>query len=185
MSRRKKQALLIGLLILAIILAILLFWRRAPQAPAPATVVVNQQETTITPTPTPSSREQQEVRNGTASLQALAKTFAERYGSFSSESDFANIRDVLPLMTDAYRAESERFIATAETPEELYTVTTRVITVTVDEASEANGYAKLTLNTQREESHGDVQNISVRYQPLVLEFVFSSGAWKVSSATWQ
>ena len=182
MSRRKKQILLIVLLIIVLILIYLLFRRGSQPTPTPATIVVTEEEPA---TPSPSVVEQQQVRAETAGLQALAKTFAERYGSFSSESNFANLVDVIPLMTDSFATETRNFIETAEIPQELYTVSTRVITVEVDEINEDAGFATLTLNTQREESKGSAQNISVRYQPIVLTFRFISGAWKVSSATWE
>lgn len=189
MSPKTRRNLLIAILVLLfLLLAFLLWWFLKPEPVAP--VVTPPAPTTTLPasdTPTISETRQeaeQAERDNTASLQSASKTFAERYGSYSTEAEFANLRDVLPLMSASFAAETEAFVEGATPAAEYYGVTTRVISVSVDAVDEAEGTATVTVTTQREEAKGDIQNITVRYQDLRLTFVIENGTWKVSSATW-
>lgn len=166
---------------------ILILLLRSPK-PAPVEVVVPEETTQTVPKqviPSPIQEQRAQERQITANVQTLAKTFVERYGSFSNEAEFQNLRDLFPLMTDAFVAETENFIATTIIPESFYGVTTRVITVNVDEFDEAAGVAVLNLTTQREEAIDSPQNVSVRYQDIELQFELVLGSWKISSAEWK
>lgn len=186
MTRRTKIGIAGVLLILIIVLVILWLLRGDQEPVTPTTIVVTEQEEEVQPPPEPVEIEvERETRIETASLQTLAKTFAERYGSFSTEANFQNLVDVMPLMADGLADATESFIATAEAPSEFYSVNTKVITVTVDSLDEEAGTATVSLTTQREEAIGGPQNTSVKFQDIILDFVFDSGSWKVSSANWQ
>lgn len=189
MSPKTRRNLLIAILVLLLLLlAFLLWWFLKPEPAAPV-VTPPAPTTTLPPSDTESlsetrQQEEQEERNGTASIQSASKTFAERYGSYSTEAEFANLRDVLPLMSASFAADTEAFVDGATPAAEYYGVTTRVISVSVDAVDETAGTATVTVTTQREEAKGDIQNITVRYQDLRLTFVSENGTWKVSSATW-
>ena len=43
----------------------------------------------------------------------MGELFAERYGSYSNQGDFQNLRDLLPVMTSKYRTQTEASLATA------------------------------------------------------------------------
>ena len=88
-------------------------------------------------------------------------------------------------MTEAFAAETAHTISITDVPETHYGVTTRVITLDVTNMDELNGLASLTITTQREESIDSPQNISVRYQDVLLELVQVNSEWLVSSAKWQ
>jgi len=185
MTRRKKLTILAVILILAIIL-LLWFLLRFRQAQGDV-VVVPVQEIEELPAPTTSPIQQQRVeeRQTTASVQTLAKTFTERYGSYSNESEFENLRDLFPLMTQEFAGKTALFIQNTTIPETFYGVTTRVISIDVVEYDEVAGSAQLTVKTQREEAIDSSQNISVRYQDLEIDFVFQGGQWFISDAVWQ
>ncbi|HLD18169.1 MAG TPA: hypothetical protein VJB99_03805 [Patescibacteria group bacterium] len=120
-----------------------------------------------------------------APLQALAKTFAERYGSYSNESAFANLTDVLPLMSQRFRAETEKMLATSIPSTAFYGVTTRVLAVSIETMDDSSGIAQTSIHTQREETTGTVQNVVTIYQILTLDFVKENSTWKVDRARWQ
>lgn len=184
MSRNQKIGIGVAA-VLVIALLIWLYWPRSEeQTVAPAVVVPVEEETAPAPSPTPEVAEEQEQRDQSAGLQALAKTFAERYGSFSTEANFANLEDVMLLMTPEFAARTQAYIDTAAVGESFYGVTTRVVSINIDQLDEEAGQAVLTINTQRQEAVDSPQNISVKYQDIVLEFEMISGSWKVSSATW-
>ncbi len=191
MSPRTRRNLLVVLLVLlALLIAFLLWWFLRPKA-APVVVPPTPNVTQTIPTstkPTISDVRQQEAaqeRVSTASLQTASKIFAERYGSYSAEANFANLTDVLPLMTDAFAKETRAYVATATPPTEYYAVTTHVVTIAVDGEDDAAGTARVTVTTQREEAKGNVQDVSVRYQDLVLTFLRENDTWLVASANWQ
>ncbi len=190
--RTRRNILIVLLVALALLIAFLLWFflkpKPKPVVITPPIVVEKPLPTASTKKPTVSeekTKKEQAVRVESASLQSASKTFAERYGSYSTEADFANLTDVLPLMTKAYAAKTAAYVETAVSPTEYYGVTTRVITVKVDAQDDAAGTAQVTLTTQREEAKGDVQNVSVKYQDLVLSFEMESGSWKVANAVWK
>ena len=129
--------------------------------------------------PTPAQVE----RDQTVALQTVAKTFVERYGSFSSESNYANIVDVLPLATKTFEVILLKQTQ-AGTSAEFYGITTRALVMKVDTRDEAAGTAKMTVTTQREERKGDLAVETVRYQTIVLTFEKEQNVWKVASAAW-
>ena len=190
MSPKTRRNLLVAILVLLLLLlAFLLWWFLRPEPVAPV-VTPPAPTTTLPATDTESASEireqrEQEERADTASLQSASKTFAERYGSYSTEANFANLTDVLPLMTKAYATTTAAYIATAVSPKTYYGVTTRVITVKVDAEDDTAGTAQVTLTTQREEAKGSVQSVTVKYQDLVLSFEKEGGEWKVSNAVWK
>ena len=187
MSRRIKILSLVILLIIALILLLLFLFRARPKVTPveeEAIVVVEEEIPPLVIEPPPPPIELTERLN-TASIQSAAKTFAQRYGSYSNESEYANLRDVLPLMTESFATQTQTFIDQARTPEGFYAVTTRIISIEVDELDEEAGQAQLTLSTQREEAIDGPQNLSVRYQTIILTFNKQQGEWKVDSAQWQ
>lgn len=187
MSRRTKLILLAILALALLILAVVLALRFARSRPAPETESIAQEtktETPPSPSPTAEIQAEQEERTRTASVQTVVKTFVERYGSFSTEANYANLRDVLPLMTGELEAETRATLANPPAAEEYYGVTTRVVAVNVEKMDEAAGTASVTVSTQREEAKGAPQNISIKYQNITLTLQKVAGEWRVASATW-
>jgi biopolymer transport protein ExbD len=183
--KAKRNLVLVLLFIMIVLIFVFLFLMRTPQVQAPVVepVVI---ETPSEPTHAEVKEQKEiEVRTGEVSVTNLAKTFVERYGSYSNESDFANLEDVLVLMTEELANETRAFIETARAGETHYSITTRVISMEVEEQNAEEGYAIVQVTTQREEANGSPQNVDVRYQELVLELVYVDGAWKVSRATWE
>jgi hypothetical protein len=187
MTPRQKRLIILGGILLIILLLILLLFLRSsvseqPEVIEPVTEIPVSDERV---TETPIEKQKAEEREITSNVQTLGKTFTERYGSYSNEAEFQNLRDLYPLMTQEFVAETERFIDETTIPENYYGVTTRVITVTVDEHDEEAGVASLTINTQREEAIDSPQNVNVRYQEIVVDFEFVSGTWMISNAQWK
>lgn len=124
-----------------------------------------------------------------AALKALAMSFTERYGSYSNESGFENLLDLIPLMSQDMAGRTESFVgqATAERSEgEGYAgISTRSMTVAVDGIEEESGEAKLTVTAQRRDISGGSNRERVYYQALTVEFIRINGSWKVDSAVWQ
>ena len=190
MTRRQKVITLLVLLLILIFVVIILIILalRGPKSeqplPQPVPTVVESPEEIDNGGQTEIQRQQQDNRVRTSSAQAVAKTFAERYGSFSTEASFQNLRDVMPLMTVAFATETEQQIATMELGGNFYGVTTRVISLQIDQ-DDTTGTATASLQTQREEAFGTAQNITVKYQDIILGMILENDTWVVSSAEWQ
>lgn len=185
----KRLLILIGIalvLFVAVLLSLFVGPKSTPTA-APVTAPSVPVVTTPEPAPTPpiSQQVEQQARTASSVIQADAKAFTERYGSFSTEAQYANLRDVMPLMTSAFAAQTERLIATFPAATEYYGVTTRAVSVTVSSLDEKAGTAAVTIGTQRSETKGSARTSTVRYQDFMLTFQMVGTDWKVSSATWQ
>lgn len=116
-------------------------------------------------------------------LQQLAVTFAERYGSYSNQSNFQNLRDVLPLVTDSFRRTLETQIAAGSSPGGEYNgVTTRALRSSV--AARGSSVADVTIKTQRETTMGTSEP-TTSYETLTLTFRLVGQTWKVDAAVWE
>lgn len=106
MSDTQKR-IIIGSLILALIIIITLiiwwFLFRRPQTPvvAPQTPTSTAPAVTVPPTITPAPEQRiAEEKSYPLGLKQLAMSFAERYGSYSSDEPSLNLSDLEPFMTD-------------------------------------------------------------------------------------
>ena len=204
MDERKKKRLIrvilvvIVLLIIAILVLLWLLSRTPAEEPTPApptnavTTPTGLQPTAPTntdvsapvdiPAPAPAP-----APDGSAALTRLAMAFAERYGSYSNQSDFVNLLDLRALMTQAMAARTDRFVESARAsfdPNDGYLgTTTRALTADLDSFDDDAGSATVTVTTQRREARGLAAD-RVYYQELELKFEKASGEWLVDSATW-
>ena len=192
-TRRKRISivvliLLILLLLLGWIFYVLFSGKEEEVDPGFSLGAVEEEVEVIPDRPTVSDlelEEEREVRTSASDVTSLSKTFVTRYGSFSNEANFANLQDVLPLMSESFAGKTQELIKESEAPLEYYGVSTSIVTVTVESKDDTAGTAQVTAMTQREEAVGSPQNITVKYQTIILTFVMEGGSWKVDSATWQ
>lgn len=189
MTPKTRRNIIIAL---AVILLLILLWLLSfliPKTKKTATPTPEAPVTITPPTTSPFTTEQlqkeKETRVQASGVTTVAKIFTERFGSFSNEANFQNVRDVLPLMTNSFRAATEKSLATKTAPTGFYGITTRVITVSVVSQDETKGTAKIDLSTQRVEENGSAQKTTTKYQDIELTFLKESGVWKVDSATWR
>lgn len=188
-SRRKKQ-LLIAVAIL-VVLAVLLFgvwwfWNRTaapsvPTPPAPTGEPTTLPPTTDTPLPaTPS------LSTGDQNAVRLARLFAERFGTFTSQSDFEGVRELAPLATASFATWIEsQYVSDLRTkyPAGTYAgQTTTAMGTTVRSSSETA--AEIEVRTQREAT--TEQSAPVVTNPvLVVSLVKQGDAWFVDAAKWE
>ncbi|MBI2484735.1 hypothetical protein HYW18_01115 [Candidatus Uhrbacteria bacterium] len=182
MSRRTK----ITVLLLVLLLALLLWWllRRKEEIVTP---VQNQPAAEEQATPTKTSLVAPLVVRESASEEeagavAVARMFAERYTSFSSESDFANVRDLFPLMTASLLAKEEARIHAAGTEGAYLGITSSVVTIATVEMDEAR--AVVDVGLQRQITQGEERVRETRYETLRLTLIQEEGEWLVSVAAW-
>ena len=177
-------AMVIVILLIPVILFFLLRPRNVVQTESQQSIPTAQIQPSAPTTNKIQLDPEQNERNDSAGVTTIAKMFTERYGSYSNEANFENLRDVLPLMTDAFATRTNDFIASAKSPDVFYGVSSRVVTVKVEHMDDETGTATILVNTQREEAQGSTQQTAVSYQEIRLELVKEGGIWKVDSAIW-
>jgi hypothetical protein len=125
------------------------------------------------------------INNTRPSFEVNARIFAERFGSFSSESNFGNITDIQTIITPELAQRLNSLIASSanEITEQYYGVSTRVLVVEVLEQNETT--ARLKITTQRTEATGNVNNVSTRIQDLNLTMQLSGNNWLIADYAWQ
>lgn len=142
------------------------------------------QSNTVIPSPKPRKEEM-----GENELKRMAGSFAERFGSYSNQSDYSNIEDLMIFMTGSMREWAEEYIIkTAGKSGDrsiYYGITTKSVAEEVKKFDEAGGEAEILVRAQRRESAGARANSRTFYQDIAIRFVKESGAWKVDAAIWQ
>ncbi|MFH0928427.1 MAG: hypothetical protein V1821_03060 [bacterium] len=182
-SRTKKAAIIILILFIIGLVVLWLFWRQTPQVAeepevtAPVETLAEEVIETSTAPVTPLAPVDALSRN----LIRFSMQFAERYGSFSSESNFQNLRDLEPVMTPGLNSYVESYIATAEAPAEFYGVTTRAATSEIITQTDTAAY--LEVLTQRTETKGTAAARTYN-QTLQIWVVKQGENWKADKAEW-
>lgn len=182
LSRRKLEVIAA---VLILIVLILLLWWFVFRQPKPE-VVVNPQPDNIADL-VPSVNPADVPAPGVVSAQTITRIFIERFGSYSSESDFANVDDIMSLATPSYQAELNSLLETYRRQydaEAGYSgISTRVITIkTVSESDTASTFL---VTTQREEAVGTPGNTTLRYQDAEVSLVKVGEDWLVNDLNWK
>ncbi|HBL39695.1 TPA: hypothetical protein DDZ10_03435 [Candidatus Uhrbacteria bacterium] len=181
-DKKKRLVLIAGILVLLLIL-LLLFWPKKKQPEAPLTETPSASPAPVAETSLVAPLIEREVPTPSqASAEAVARTFAERYASFSAESHFINITDLFPIMTDAFRTRQKVFIESAEPLDEYYGVTSKIVSLSA--VLFTDSVAVVDASLQRIEARGSAQNMATKYETLRLNLVFENGSWLVDGAEW-
>lgn len=197
MSRNKK--IIIGILITIIIVVVLwaiwtwLTWRARQVAPvvppeeavseevlpAPAVPIVLPPNFIVPPAAV--------LPAEASTVEAIARSFAERFGSYSNQSNFENIADLYPFMTDKMRQWAEDYIAEARikraSPVSYWGITTRALAVKILEQEKDR--VLLVVTTSRRESTAEELTSKVFMQDIQILFVKENDFWKADSAEWK
>jgi len=192
-ERRKKLLLIAGVLVLIVILLMIVFNRQpaapAPQVPAEQAAVGQPSEVTApnpaVPVTSPLLPSVPAPVDARADAVQTAELFAERYGSYSNQAKYENLADLLSIMTDGFRADSEKLIAkagAATSAPEYEGVTSRKISSKVNSYSEKNGQADVTVTLQQ--TQRTAQTSSINYRTIRIKLVQTAGLWLVDSAAW-
>lgn len=119
----------------------------------------------------------------------VAEAFAERFGSYSNQSDYANLDDLQIFMTDninnwviKYKEQLRK-----ENPDfnSYYAMETKAISKQINSMDEKAGKAEITVKTQRQEFKNSINDPRVFYQDILIKLVKVGNEWKVDGAYWQ
>lgn len=191
MERKTKIEIALAIAVLIFFVALLLFWKQkavttVTTTQTPATITTSNNKPTSTTTTTDTTATPAPIVVKETSAITVARTFVERLGSYSSESDAANIEDILPMATTSFQKELETLVREARASADggYYGVSTLVVTSPKTVSASAT-QTVLSMTTQREESIGDPSNTTKKYQSITVTLVKSGTTWLVSGYTWK
>jgi hypothetical protein len=196
MTARRRAILIVALaalLLALIIFAVLWFWPKPDQAPNIQGPAVTTAGTTapVAAKPAdnplnPPAAAAPAPEPGSTAAQQIAELFAERYGSYSNQGDFQNLRDLLPVMTAKYRAATEAYLSTATSdPNAPYDGVTSVkISTDVRSYDGSAGTAVIAVTLQQQKASGGTQS-APSYRSLKMTLQKVGKDWRVDSATWE
>ena len=207
MSRKTTGFLIILLGLIALLVAIyFLFFYKQPQ---PEKVVVEEKVEVVkpkkeVPKPLPVAKiekpkkeiikteQKKEVTKtevSQAQLERLAASFAERYGSFSNQSNFQNLKDLMVFMSVDMQERVISYIEVASKQRgdtsNYFGMSTQSLVTNIEKLDNDKGEAVILVKTIRQEATGDINNINKKNQNIRLSFVKENGDWKVDKADWQ
>ncbi len=113
----------------------------------------------------------------------LANIFTERYGSYTSESEFKNTLELKVYMTDSLEKWVDNYLASQPSQsatEIYYSIVTKVISNKI--ISQDSDSGKVELITQRVETTGTEED--TYYQNIDIELVSNNDIWLVNKITW-
>jgi hypothetical protein len=122
-------------------------------------------------------------------FKQLAKSFVERFGSYSSQSDFKNIEDLKMLMSAEMKSWANDHVfelrENKDYFEDFYGITTKVLLEPqISLLNLEEGVVELLVSTQREEL-SDTEVVDSYSQDIKVKIIKERGEWLVDSALWQ
>jgi hypothetical protein len=122
-------------------------------------------------------------------LKRLAASFAERFGSYSNQSNYGNIRDLKIFMTKKMKKWADDFIqkemAQNKDSAIYYGISTKAVASEVKKFDNDLGQAEILVSTQRREAISSPSNMTSFRQDITINFLKEGGIWKVDSAYWK
>lgn len=181
---QRRKLIIAALVLFVLIILLVLFWLlRTPSASpvpvdldaVPSAEVRDTTVDTLTPPVTP----------GTADAQTVARTFAERFGTYSSDVAFSNVEEVQELVTPAYYQVLQAQIQPASDYAEYQGRTTRAISTELVGGSEVSGSMTFRVTAQQEMTTRDRKNSKITYEQAQVTVVRSGEVWRVSAFAWE
>lgn len=134
------------------------------------------------------SAEAEHVFNET-DLKKRAKAFAERFGSYSNQSNYSNFSDLEIFMTKSFadwaKSYVEQLRESAPSYEVYYGISTRALTTELISFNEITGQAEVNVLTERSESSADGGDLEPYQQKILLKFNKLANDWLVDAAYWE
>lgn len=191
--------ILLGLIIIAVIVYFLFIKKNATEQPlAPGTSVTGQlpageEKGTTTPSNQPRNYTKYDITKETAhqinatDLEQRAAAYAERLGSYSTQSDYGNFTDLKIYMTASLQDWADKYVATQKAAAKsgsYYGITAKTLTTEVKSFDDKAGTAEIIVTTERRESTEAIGGGEPFRQNLDLKFLKVNGEWLMDSAYW-
>ena len=193
MTPRRRALLIVGLaliLIALIVTAIIMLTRvvtpavQDPPVDDPAPTEIEEPLAAADEFENPLIVREAVVAPGATAGQQMAELFAERYGSYSNQGDYQNLRDLLPVMTPGYRASTEAFLETASTAPGATFEGVTSVKISTDVRSVTDASAVIAVTLQQEKRSG-TSAPTTGYRTLRMELTLIGEDWRVDAAAWE
>jgi hypothetical protein len=119
----------------------------------------------------------------------IASSFAERFGSYSNQSDYRNFEELSIFMTESVRkwAASYKEQLKKQNPsiDTYYALETKAISTKINSLDEQAGTSEILVKTQRQEFNNTLNNPRIFYQDILLKLIKVNNEWKVNGVYWQ
>lgn len=182
MENRQKAEIGVAILVILALFVLLYVLTRQASAPAPTT---DDTVPIADDRPDVAEVDAEDIpAESVVSARTVVANFVERFGSYSTDADYANVEDVMSLATDALRSRLDELAEEARktVSESFYGVSTHALIFAIENETDAAMTWKVT--TQREESIGSRANTSVRNQDIRVELVKDGDNWLVDDFAW-
>jgi Na+-transporting methylmalonyl-CoA/oxaloacetate decarboxylase gamma subunit len=124
-----------------------------------------------------------------ADLRQIAASFAERFGSYSNQSDFSNIEDLKLFMSRRMKNWADGYISDLKSKRGesaiYYGITTKAVSAEIKNYDQNSAQAQILVKTQRREAVGTTNNASNKYEDIKISLIKENGAWKIDEARWE
>lgn len=185
----KQRIFVLAVLALLVLIVLFLLWwwfgrqfaspEQTLEPPPVENVVILPQKSLVIENPLPRGRSP--LTEGELQVRNLARNFTERYGSFSTESNFQNLKDLLPLVTRSLELDFEQTMAAAVREDQYRGVETKALSITVESLTPQS--AEVIVGTQRVWTDERLA-ATVSYQTIELTMVRIGDFWYVDTAEW-
>ncbi len=142
----------------------------------------------VLPTDKISNKSNKSVKPATIdnNLLSSVRYFVERWGTYSNQSDFQNVRDLRPIMTEDffdevyknYKPKSE--VELSKQDYEGYE--TKVVSIDLENQTDAEATVLVTTNRRHLVGSDSVETYP---QKIRITLVKQAGVWRVATAIWQ
>jgi len=112
--------------------------------------------------------------------------FAEKFGTFSSQGDFENFRELYSQMTPEMLKWAQTQVSNKYRQQDPYFgTTTRSLRAKLTRGKITDANIQITVDTQREERGETPDSNKIVYQAIQIDMVRSGNSWLVSRAQWK
>lgn len=187
MSKKSKLSIIAIVIVVLIILIAVLWSQKNKKTPTPSNInapTVLAPETGLQPLVAPVTIEPPPTEPQPQKPEVIAALFAERYGSYSNQSSYQNVRDLFPQMTARERTEIENFIKTTPFEATVYSGTTTKV-VRTEMGARTGDRISFTVFTQRIDATANNPQSRIYYQTAQIELVKSGLTWLVDRFVWK
>lgn len=156
--------------------------------------IAKQIEGTTTPSNIPRNYQEYDISQedehifNSMDLGKLADSFAERFGSFTNQSQYENFTDLEMFMTESFSDWTKNYVKKLEeeSPDNkyFYGISTTALYHELVKFDDEDGVGVVIVNTERKETDMTGSSDSYR-QELELNFVKVGDEWLVDSAYWE
>jgi len=115
-------------------------------------------------------------------VRQLARIFTERYGSYSTDSNFQNVKDLESLSTNDLWQVLKAKIGTTQNGSEYLGMSTKVVSMKLTKWGASSAQVDLDTLRKEEKSGGAITS---KNQSITVYLVKTSGKWLVDDVKWE